>query len=423
MGVAREVRPVERQDRRRDDLGLVDARVERVLAGAQRLGPDALVARLDDGAELELLARRVLRGQADVRLDDGDLALAHDEHLAQLDLHEERVEQVRAVEQRVVLQPDAPAVGEEGLVVLVVVVEVVLRAQHGLDHRHGRPALGLHRRHVLEPADAAGDVTRRWALQRRDHADEVAIALWRDVHHPQCLLVDVLHGALGRLRHHLPEDPVARDDDEADRMDRQRRARRQHGTLHATLAAVLEERADAAEVAELGLVDSRLGAGQQRRAHLGDHEPDAVRWDLDPVEALDVVDRPELEAQPRHEQVGLVAGLAPEGDELLLAELGADALGDEPDLRRTDRVQALEQDDEDEQDDRQDGDQQRQHDAHASFWLTRAAAQRRRCERRASGRTLALPRARRAGQVPHEVLGCTTYSGEEPVTAARSGTG
>ena len=42
-----------------------------------------------------------------------------------------------------------------------------------------------------------------------------------------------------------------------------------------------------------------------------------------------------------------------EGDELLLAELGADALGDEADLRRTDRVQALEQDDEDEQDDRQ----------------------------------------------------------------------
>ena len=138
---------------------------------------------LHDRAELELLARRVLGGQADVGLDDRDLALAHDEHLAQLDLHEERVEQVRAVQQRVVLEADAAAVVEERLVVLVVVVQVVLRPQHRLDDLDRRPVAGcLHRGDVGEAADAAGDVARRRALERGDHADDVAVALRGDVH-------------------------------------------------------------------------------------------------------------------------------------------------------------------------------------------------------------------------------------------------
>ena len=65
---------------------------------------------------------------------DGDLALLHHEHLAELDAHQVGVEQVGAVEERVVLEADAPARVEERLVVLVVVVEGVLRGQHGLDH-------------------------------------------------------------------------------------------------------------------------------------------------------------------------------------------------------------------------------------------------------------------------------------------------
>src|ERR1044071_2072899 len=54
-------------------------------------------------------------------------------------------EQEGAVQQRVVLQADAPAVGEERLVVLVVVVQVVLGPQHGLDHGHRAATVGLHR--------------------------------------------------------------------------------------------------------------------------------------------------------------------------------------------------------------------------------------------------------------------------------------
>ena len=57
----RGVGPVEREDERRHDLGRVHARVDRVLAGAQRLLPDAAVARAHDRAELELRARRVER--------------------------------------------------------------------------------------------------------------------------------------------------------------------------------------------------------------------------------------------------------------------------------------------------------------------------------------------------------------------------
>ena len=125
--------PVEREDRRRHDLRRVHTRVDRVLAGAQRLLPDAAVAGTHDRAELELRARRVERRQADVRLDDRDLALVHDEHRHHLDAHEERVQQVRAVEQRVVLQADVAAGVEELLEVLVVVVQVVLAAEQHLD--------------------------------------------------------------------------------------------------------------------------------------------------------------------------------------------------------------------------------------------------------------------------------------------------
>ena len=107
----------------------VAVRVDRVLAGAQRLRPDALVARLHDRAELELRAARVGGRQADVALDHRDLALLDDEHRHQLDADQERVQQVRAVEQRVVLQADAAAVVQERLEVLVVVVQLVLVAE------------------------------------------------------------------------------------------------------------------------------------------------------------------------------------------------------------------------------------------------------------------------------------------------------
>ena len=90
--------PVQRQNRRRHDLRLIAARIERVLAGAQRLLPDTAVPGSHERAELELDAGGVLCRQADIGLDDRDLALLHDQHRHQFDADEERIERVRAVE-------------------------------------------------------------------------------------------------------------------------------------------------------------------------------------------------------------------------------------------------------------------------------------------------------------------------------------
>ena len=156
----------------------------------------------------------------------------------------------------------------------------------------------------------------------------------RDVGDVERRLVDLAGRRAGRLRDHLAEDALAGDDHEADRVDRRRGTRGQDRALHAPLAAVGQERADVGEAAELRLVDRRLGAGGQRRADLGDDQADVVRRDLDPGVPLDLEDGPELEPEPGHEQVGLVAGFALEGDQLVALHLPTQALGDQADLRR-----------------------------------------------------------------------------------------
>ena len=127
--------------------------------------------------------RRVERRQTDVRLDDRHLTLVDDEHRHHLDPDQERVQQVGAVEQRVVLQTDLAAVRQERLEVLVVVVQVVLGAEQDLDDL-GIAGLrsALHRPDVVEPAEAAGDVpgTERLTFERGDDADHVLSALRGD---------------------------------------------------------------------------------------------------------------------------------------------------------------------------------------------------------------------------------------------------
>ena len=114
------------------------------------------MARTHDRAELELHAGGVERGQADEPLDDGDLALVHDQHRHQLDADEERVQQIGAVEERIVLEADAPSGIDEGLEVLVVVVELVLRTEEQVDElRIGDVRVArLQRGHVVEAAKA-----------------------------------------------------------------------------------------------------------------------------------------------------------------------------------------------------------------------------------------------------------------------------
>ena len=144
--------------------------------------------------------------------------------------------------------------------------------------------------------------------------------------------------------------------DERDRVDRDERARGQHRALHALLAAVLDEGAQVREVPELRLVDRALRADRQRRTDLRDHHADLAGGDLHPRVLLDLEERPQLEAQPRHQERGLVAGLAVERDRVVLVELaGREALRHESHLGRSDDVERLHD---------HDGQDHRDHDDH-----------------------------------------------------------
>ena len=105
---------------------------------------------------------------------------------------------------------------------------------------------------------------------------------------------------VGRHRHAV--DRLRREHEERDRVDRHQRARREHRPLHALLAAAVDELAQVREVAELGLVDAALRADRQRRADLRDHDADLARRHLHPRVLLHREDRPELDAQARHQQ-------------------------------------------------------------------------------------------------------------------------
>ena len=120
-------------------------------------------------------------------------------------------------------------------------------------------------------------------------------------------------------------------------MDRRQGSGGQHRPLDALLAALLDETPQAREVAELRLVDGRLGADRQRRPDLADDHADLARRHLDPRVLLHPVQHPELPAQTGHQQVRLVAGLALEGDEVVLGQfLEREPFDDQPDLGRPD---------------------------------------------------------------------------------------
>ena len=211
------------------------------------------------------------------------------------------------------------------------------------------PSVAFHRRDVVEPADATGDVARRRALERRDHADDVAVALRGDVHDPQRGRVDLVDGGQGGLRHRLAEDLVAGDHDEADGMDRRGRARREDGSLHATLAPVGEEHPDVGEAAELGSVHRRLGPGRQRLPTWAMTSPmwsgatctHGHRSTLKIGHSLNR--RPGINRSAWYPASPLIAM------SWSIAELASDALGDETDLGRAHRMEALTHADQDHQ--------------------------------------------------------------------------
>ena len=172
VGLADGLGPVEAQDGRGHLLGFVAAGVDGVLAGPQRLLPDAAMAGPDDRPELEGGPGGVFGRQADVGLDDRHLALLDDQHRDLFHAHQERIEQVRPIEQRVVLEADLAAGLQKGVEVLVVVVLHRLRADQGLDERLIGGVLAFQFLDVVELAQSAGDgaARQRLAFERGDDA-------------------------------------------------------------------------------------------------------------------------------------------------------------------------------------------------------------------------------------------------------------
>ena len=288
----------------------------------------------DDRAELELGARRVERRQADEALDDRHLALVDDQHRHQLHPHQERVEQVRAVQQRVVLQADAPAGVEERLEVLVVVVQVVLRAEQDVDELGvGGRRVGLQRGDVVEAAEPAGDVAlvERRALERGDQADDVVGALGRDDHHLQLLgrqarTTGASSAAVAPRAASSGATGTPNTSREVITMNATgwigtQRARRQHRPLHALLAAVRGRRR--------GRRSRRSPAGSAALlAPIGRGAPTwAMTTPISPAGTCTHGYRStektgqSLNRRPGHEQLGLVAGLAAEGDGVVVVQL------------------------------------------------------------------------------------------------------
>ena len=144
------LRPVQDDVRRRHQLDLHHARVERVLAGQQRLDPHALAAALDEVAVRERVARHVDVLAADVADDHADVADRDLGQRHQLDLHEPRVQVPRARQQHLLLQAAAAAGVDERLAALEAVVAGDDRARR--DRRPGSAGRRARSRCRRDPA-------------------------------------------------------------------------------------------------------------------------------------------------------------------------------------------------------------------------------------------------------------------------------
>jgi hypothetical protein len=243
--------------------------------------------------------------------------LLHQEHGDLLDGHEEWVEGVCPVKEGIVLQTNLAPVIEKRLEILVVVVQVVLAREEGLDDVRVGPSLLLHLPNIREGPEAASDVARleRLALVCRDDAHgvvghAVVVPLRLDANEIELLpskaqrvgrdgaAAASLGAQLGRdgLAIHL----VLGDDHEADGVNRNERPRRQDGSLHALLPAAADETTQVGEVAKVRLVNRRLCSDGKGPAHLSDHDADLARRHLHPGKPGHGVNQERLEAQARH---------------------------------------------------------------------------------------------------------------------------
>ena len=272
------IRPVECKNRRRDDLRFIAAGIDRVLARAQRLLPDAAMPGAHQRTEFELRARGVLRHQADICLDHRHLSLLDHKHRYQLHTHQERIECERAVQQRIMLEADPAAVIQERLEVLVVVVQRVLIAQQPFDDLSIlHPGL-FHLFDIDKTSEAAGDRSRgqRVPLKRgydADHVDDPlprASRLGRDPYQFELrwrqskgLRRQLCSGS--RLAAELRRDGQAiglffRDHQETHRVNRHERTGTEDRALHSFLPRMRKKIPEVREISELFFVNRRFGS-------------------------------------------------------------------------------------------------------------------------------------------------------------------
>ena len=308
MGFAVGIRPVQVEDGGWNYFRFIATRVERIFSGAQRLLPNAAMARADERTVLEVRAAGVLRGEADVGFDDADLALLDDEHRHHFHADEKWIERVRAVEERIVLQADVAAVIEEGLKVLVIVVQIIFAAEQRLNNLGVVGVVGFHFCDVGKTAEAAGDVTgrKRVAFVSGDDADNVERgAVFSARLRLNADEFELFGFEAERCGHEFPApahlcaelrrdrfavDAAARDDQEADGMYRNEGAWRQHRALNTLLAAELNEVAEIGKVRELLFVNGGFCADGQRAADLRDDDADFSRGNLNPRIFIDRID-------------------------------------------------------------------------------------------------------------------------------------
>ncbi len=277
---------------RRHELDLAGVGVERVLAGHQRVAPDALAAGLHQLAMRVVGARHVVALAARVRHHHADEADRDHRLVDQLDRREQAVDVVRAFHQHALLAAALAAVLQEllGFLERVVMVADVRREQ--LVARQGGAV--LHRHHGQQVGRMR--VFRALDHQRRESATQV-----QQLAH---LLVILALGGIHRhrvrgfLRHHHEQRRV---DDV--------RAFAQDLALRALLAAAFEERADVEEVVDRRVVGQRLARGQIHavtREHVADL---ALRHRHHRADVNAVLQRLE-EVEAAAPQLGLEAGLA-----------------------------------------------------------------------------------------------------------------
>ena len=268
--------------------------VEGVLARPEGPFPDALFALVDALAVAEVLARSVVALLAEEADDHAHVADGHDALGDHLDGGEPAVDEIGAVDDRHVLHTAAAAGAEEGLDVLVVVVKV------------GLVLVGAHRGRDQLARRQCG------AFMHGDDADLVRLA--GDDHRAEAIyLAELLLPFLQALGVFEREDAVLEnhvEEGDVDGID----AFAEDAALPPFLPAVGEEFAGVLEIVAIDDFAQRL-----RRLKLlataGEDIADAALLDGDKRELVDgILPAPEAEVDAAAEDVGLVAGLAVQGD-------------------------------------------------------------------------------------------------------------